>query len=420
MKAAPKVCRTHSVLWLLAAAWSASAVLATAPAGAAETKTIPVVPVRAQASSPLGSTEVDISGYIKLDILYSRFDKGEVAQGGGRDFYLPNSIPVSADGGQGRSFMDFHAKETRLVIKTETPFEGYKIGTHIEADFIVNQGAGNEVVTNAYNLGFRRAFVTYSNFLIGQEWSTFQNLGVLPETLDFVAFPSNGTIFVRQPQVRYTFGGFQLALENPETTVLPAGGGAVSASGDAVVPDLVLRYNFKLGDNEFSVAGLARQLSVENAAVGGDNPVPAVEDSVSAGGATLSGKIPLGDDNLMFQVVAGNGVGRYVALATSADAVLSNGELEPIGLIAGYVAYKHLWNSQWRSTATAAYFSADNDPQQTGTAVTSKAASYSVNLLYSPAPKLTFGLEARRATREVESGADGALTRLQFSTKYAF
>ncbi|NNK33905.1 MAG: porin, partial [Xanthomonadales bacterium] len=43
-----------------------------------------------------------------------------------------------------------------------------------------------------------------------------------------------------------------------------------------------------------------------------------------------------------------------------------------------------------------------------------------VNLIYSPVPKMDFGFEFMYADREVESGADGDLTRLQFSAKYAF
>ena len=52
--------------------------------------------------------------------------------------------------------------------------------------------------------------------------------------------------------------------------------------------------------------------------------------------------------------------------------------------------------------------------------VTKKAASVHVNLIYSPQPKLDFGVKFMYADRKVESGADGDMTRLQFSGKYAF
>ena len=51
---------------------------------------------------------------------------------------------------------------------------------------------------------------------------------------------------------------------------------------------------------------------------------------------------------------------------------------------------------------------------------TKSSTSYSANLLYSPEKKLTFGVELKHANREIESGVDGDLTRLQLSAKYVF
>ena len=62
----------------------------------------------------------------------------------------------------------------------------------------------------------------------------------------------------------------------------------------------------------------------------------------------------------------------------------------------------------------------DADTEWTGMGVTKDASSIHVNLIYSPQPKLDFGIELLLADREIESGADGDLTRLQFSAKYAY
>jgi len=379
-------------------------------------------PAAAAAPKPneikLGETKVTVGGFVKADAMYSRFSEGEVAQGSGRDFYLPNSIPVSAGGAKSRDFTDIHAKETRLFVKTDTNVDGHKLGTHVEIDFIVNQSTtANEIVTNAYTPGFRRAFITYDHWLVGQEWTTFMNLGTLPETLDFVAFPSEGTVFVRQAQLRYTLGGLQLAIENPETSVLPGGGGAVAGSGDATLPDFIARYNFKLGAAELTLAGLLRQLKVENPAAG---TTAAVADNTTAGGVSFTGKIAFGADDLRFQFTTGDGIGRYMALGTSADAVLSAGELDAIGITGGYLAYKHTWSPKWRSTATVSALAIDNNTANTGTALTKSVQSASINLLYSPVARLTFGAEYRHAQRELENGADGDLDRVQLSAKYTY
>jgi hypothetical protein len=380
--------------------------------------TLAALPAAAQDVQVVPETKVTWGGFVKLDVLFSQYSEGEPTAG--RDFYVPSSIPVSPGTGDSYSALDLHAKETRLFVKTETDFGEAvgKVGTHVEFDFISGVVSGSEAVTNAYNPALRRAFITYGNWLIGQDWTTFQNLGSIPDTLDFVAWPSEGTVFGRQPMLRYTSGNFAIALENRETLLMPFGGptpaAPVAVTNDGILPDLTARLGFKGETSEFVVAALVRQLTVDNA--GG-----ADDDAIGAG-VSVSGKVGLGADDIRFMVTTGDGIGRYVALGTSADAVLdAGGDLEAIGVTAGYLAYRHVWSNTWRSTVTASMFSADNDTALTGTGVTKSVQSFSANLIYAPVPKLLFGTELRLATREIEAAdTDGKLTRLQFSTKYLF
>ena len=156
-----------------------------------------------------------------------------------------------------------------------------------------------------------------------------------------------------------------------------------------------------------------RQLSVDDA--GG-------LDATEMGyGVSVSGKLVLGPSNdIRFQANWGDGIGRYIGLGISADAVVDGNDIEPIGIAAGYVAYRHAWTGKLRTTVTASAFQADNDVVLTGDGVTKSVVSGSINLLYSPVSKITVGAEYRHAEREIESGADGSLDRLQFSAKYVF
>jgi hypothetical protein len=52
--------------------------------------------------------------------------------------------------------------------------------------------------------------------------------------------------------------------------------------------------------------------------------------------------------------------------------------------------------------------------------VTDKVDSLSLNLFYTPTPKLDLGAELRFATRELESGAEGDLDRLHLLARYSF
>src|SRR6266849_5806311 len=194
-------------------------------------------------------------------------------------------MPVGAPACRSGRSVAVSAKETRLWLGTKTDFGEHKLGSYVEIDFISGQipqtlvtspaGAtattGSKVTTNAYNPALRRAYITFdSHWLFGQDWSTFQNTAVLPDTIDFIG-ATEGTVFVRQPQVRFTYGGLQLAFESPETTVYPIGGAAAAKTDDNYVPDFVARYDLKTGLGDFAIAGVARMLKDANSVGGADD-----------------------------------------------------------------------------------------------------------------------------------------------------
>lgn len=350
-------------------------------------------------------------GFIKADVIYSDFGNGSYA-GAGRDFYIPATVRVG--GASGESYLDFHVKESRINFKsTHNLDNGAKLGTYIEFDMQLSPG-GDERISNSYNPRMRHAFATYDKWLFGQTWMTFYNVSTIPENLDFVG-PADGSLFGRQTQIRYTNGPFMLAIENPETTVTPYGGGGRIVADDNSIPDLALRYNLKGDWGTFSAAATLRQLAYQNDAAG-------IDDKTTGYGISLTGKLMVGaKDDFRWQVNTGKGLGRYIGLNTTNGAVLdAAGDLHGIDVSGFYGSFRHFWNDQWRSNLTYGYLAVDNDTALTGMGVTKNASSIHFNLLYSPQPKLTFGAEFLFADREIESGADGDLTRLQFSAKYAF
>ena len=203
-------------------------------------------------------------GYVKLDTIYSDYGSGSYS-GAGRDFYIAGTVPVGPKGADGESYLDFHAKESRINFRsTHLLDNGDKLGTFIEMDFLLAPG-GDERISNSYQPRLRHAFLTYNNWLFGQTWMTFFNVGALPENLDFVG-PAESTIFGRQAMIRYTSGNWQFAIENPETTITPYEGGGRIVTDDNRVPDLVLRYNLKGDWGAFTAAGIVRQLRYEGVA----------------------------------------------------------------------------------------------------------------------------------------------------------
>ena len=191
-------------------------------------------------------------GYIKTDLIYSDYDSGSYT-GAGRDWYIGGVTPVGD--GPGESYLDVHAKESRINFRsTHNLDNGAKIGTFLEMDFQL-PSQGDERISNSYNPRLRHAFVTYNNWLVGQTWMTFYNVGAIPENIDFVG-PTESTIFGRQAMIRYTSGPWQFALENPETTITPYGGGSRIVADDNLAPDAALRYNLTGDWGQFTAAGL--------------------------------------------------------------------------------------------------------------------------------------------------------------------
>lgn len=355
------------------------------------------------------STTYAFGGYVKFDAMFSDYSGGTPASGNLlRQFYVPSTVPIGDVDSDWTA--DFQARESRINFRSDTVLDnGDKLGTFIEIDFFTHSD-GNELVSNSYSPRIRHAFLKYNGWLFGQTWSTFQDVGALPENLDFVG-PAEGTTFVRQAQVRYTTGNWEFAAENPESFYLQ--GNDRTSGGNDLMPDLVGRYTFKMGGGYIKVAGLFRNLDVSTATV---------DDSATAFAVSASGKHPFGKHDLRWMYTYGDGVGRYLALALGTDAyVQTGGSLDTIKANAGFVSGRFFLSDTLRTNITLGAYAADNDAAAAaGGNPTDSAMSIHANLIWTVAPKLDVGVEVMQADRELFSGADGDMTRFIFSAKYAF
>ena len=361
----------------------------------------------------VGKTRITYDGYVKFDAISQRTSGGQLANNSIlRDFLIPGAIPV---GGEASGFdTDFSARQTRFLFKTETDVGSeHKLTGLIELDFNVTSG-GNERVSNSFVPRIRQAVISYDNFTFGQTWSTFQNVGALPDSLDFIGV-TPGTVFDRQPLIRYTNGGLQIAVEQPETTVTSPTGARVLA-GDDQLPDVVGRYNWSGDWGSFTAAGILRQLHVST------DDLMGVDDSAWGYGLSLSGKVKVGEkDDFRFMATAGDGLGRYIGLNIVNDAAIdATGNLDPIFTYSGFAAFRHVWGDKTRSTIGGSYFKADNPILLTTDQVTDESWNAFANIIWTPVPPLDIGLELMYAERSLEDGRSGNLQRVQFSTRYNF
>jgi hypothetical protein len=370
-----------------------------------------VRPVVAAVEEEAAGPKFSYGGYIKTDLIVSDFADGPVSGTSiGRDFFVASTIPVGD--GDGQTYVDAHARQTRFHFGTQHTLDnGATLGSYIELDFLATAG-GNERVSNSFQPRMRHAFVTYDDWLVGQTWNTFMDVATLPESVDFIG-PAGSTSFGREPMIRYSRGGFAVALENPETTVTPLGGGRIETDTNTI-PELAARYTWRGDWGHFQVGGMLRQLAFEDSAAD-------IDATETGWGVSVSGKAMLGRDDVRFLVVHGEGLGRQVGLNFANGAALTDtGDLEAIGTTGAFVAYRHWWSQRWRSTAVLSYMEVDNPIRFTGTGVNESNWSGQINLLYSPVESFTFGVEYLTAERTLENGLDGRLDRLQFTGKYAF
>ena len=359
------------------------------------------------------TTTYKFGGYAKFDAMFT--DYSDATPDGNslmRQFYYAPQIPVGDGSANDDITADFQARETRINFRADTTTPGGdSITAFIEMDFFIHSD-GNEVVSNSYSPRLRHAFIKYNKWTFGQTWSTFQDVGALPEALDFVG-PAESTTFIRQAMVRYTTGNLELAVENPEAFV--AGAGDVER-GRSTMPDLIGRYTFKLGDkgSYVKVAGLYRSIKV------GD--IAGSQRDETGYGVSVSSKLMFGNGaDLRAMVTYGDGVGRYIGLGFVRDGYIGlDNEISTAEALAYFVSLRMPFGNGWRANVMYGNTSIDYDSDALAAGLNDSGSSIHVNLIKNILPKLDVGAEIIYGERELVSGTDGDFTRLQFSAKYAF
>jgi outer membrane DcaP-like protein len=320
-------------------------------------------------------------GYFKADY---RYISGNVAP---RDYWIGTGAVLD----ESQSNLNFAVNESRF----NTKYVHGDVTGYLEMDFYGaavkgGYGGANEVFTNSSNPRIRHAFIKYKDLLVGQTWSTFVNTSTFAETADFGG-ALNAEAFVRQTQVRYTTGNWQIAIENPESY-----GGQ---RGQDSIPDAIVRYNIKGDWGNVAVSGLIRQLTTE------------LGSEESAFGLGITGKIKTyGKDDVRFQFHTGN-TGRYVGVAAATD--LWGEKVEDSTSV--MVAYRHFWTDTIRSTVFYGNTQTDlSDRDRT---------HWGVNIFKSYTKNLSFGFELGNFEMANTLSASGN-TRggdsdyMQFTAKY--
>jgi hypothetical protein len=376
-----------------------------------------------------GATTIKLGGYIKLVATNSRFSDGEVSTNTlGRDFWLPQTIPTG--NAPASRVQDFTARQSRFWLNLATDVAGHSLKGYLETDFETTPSTsanvtagGSQRTTNGYTLALRRAYVQLDKWTFGQDWTTFQYTGALPESTDYVG-TTEGTVFVRQPLVRYSTPlskevTLHVSAENAETASATLGAAALVENGDDSVPDFAARLAWSGKAGELSLSGIGRELRVQNGAT---------KDTRFGWGASAGGKLWLTADkssDARFMVTYGQGASRYIGVNFAPDAVLdpASGKLHSVSVLAAMGALRIGLAQGLRANLMGSYqhVTYDDALAAAGLATFNKQAwSVAGNLFWSPVKNVDLGVEVRHGTRELMNGANGALDRVEFAAKYGF
>lgn len=360
--------------------------------------------VSALENRTFGNTTFSVGGYIKFDTTMTQANRGGPVT---NDFIIPSLTPVN--GSNSSINTDMHANESRLSLTTATPTDIGEVTTLLEFDFL-GSVQGDERITNGSAVRLRHAAASLNGWTVGQTWSTFFDPTSLPDLLDFVG--PVGTTFARQPLVRYQTGNWEIAAENPSSTLNDLDGDRQVFDNNSV-PDAIVRYRVPLESGSLSLAAMGREVAYDD---------DGNREKEYGFGLTAAAMFPVGDagSDIRAQLTGGNAIGRYMVLNGFSEAQIeADGSIDLIDQYGGHLSYRHMWSSQWRSNVSASYAYADN-PDTVADDVARSYRSAHLNLIHSPLPNVDVGGELVYGQRENEDRASGEIYRLQLSAKVAF
>jgi hypothetical protein len=352
---------------------------------------------------PGTQTILKIGGYFKTDFINDLKPAGNVAA------FVPSSIPIPTVVNVNNANVSI--QPTRLSLDFRIP--GTKIGDvrfYVEGDFFG---------TNSTTPRLRHAYAQAKNFLIGQTFTNFMDPDGFPDTLDFQG--PNGMVNLRNPQLRYGFAlssstTFYISVEKPSSSVTFSTP-QFSAEPNSPAPDGAIRLRQEFDWGHIQISGLFRDIAafLPNGDTG----------SVFGWGVNLStGMKTFGSDNIIFAVVGGHGVSRYIqdTSGLGIDAEPASGtsnHLEATPAAGVEASYQHYWTKRLRSSAVYSYAAVNNT--NLASLTTYNHATYTAgNLIWNPFGSLNVGAEFLYGWAMDQNGQKANAPRVQFSAKYSF
>ena len=347
-----------------------------------------------------------VGGFARTDLIH------DFQPAGNNSMFVTSSIPTGPNPGNDNTSMSIVPSRLSFEFRNNPSFGG-PMRIYYENDF-----ANNPNNIPAFRL--RHFYGQWSNVLVGQTWSAFQDADAFPDTVDFKG--PNAMTFRLQPLIRYTHAinkenNIALSVEQPGTEAsgtVNTPTGPIAVTPTTPIPDFVLKYRYEESRFHIQNSWLFRSL--------GGFAGSQTENQVFGWGGMLSvaGTV-YKKDNIIAQGTFGEGIGRYIndlnAGSGSDVGFATPGGLKALPTYGGFVAYQHYWDERWRSTATYGYLRVN----QANGALPSdfKETQYAEgNLMFRPGGGFTIGAALLYGQHVVVDGSRADVFRLNFVFQY--
>jgi len=366
---------------------------------------------------PIPGTQsmIRIGGFAKVDAIYDFKPAGNPDQ-----FEVP-TIPVGRDRNDVTNF-ELHARQTRFSLEARRPTSVGGLRFYIENDFFGSSDT-------SYTWRLRQAYGQLDNFYAGFGWSAFGDPDSFPETIDY---GGPGAVPVeRLASIRYNFdlshgNSVILSAEKPDTQVTlnknSSGSGSSGSSGSdsskygepvTRMPDVVLAGKMERDWGHVYLSSVLRQLGYIK---DGD-----LQKTYGGGVAVSGSRTWPHRDLLTYGLLWGKGLSRYLEDGGhDLDAAVEpDGDIKALITKGGWVGFTHYWGGPWRSNIVYGYLRQNGGDLLADDAMRT-TQYYALNLIWSPAPTWTMGIEALHGKLDTQNEGGESANRLQGTVKYSF
>ncbi|MFO7763207.1 MAG: DcaP family trimeric outer membrane transporter [Wenzhouxiangellaceae bacterium] len=372
------------------------------------------------AALPASSQEIDLDfyGYIMLDTIYD-FDRVDPDW---NDVLRPSKIPVNCPGDAGCGTDGetiFGIRQTRFGVRAAIPTDIGEINTKLEFELL---GVGNDAGKITPRL--RHAWAEINQFGAGQTNSVFMDGDVFPNSIEY--WGPVGMVFFRNIQARWTplateTQRFAVALEDPSAGIdsgkVPDIAPGLDVRGKNELPDLTAHWRIQQDWGHFQAAGILRQVGFE---AFDDQTQQSFSGDETGYGVNLSGSLnTIGRDQVLWQFVYGKGIGNYFNDGGPDLAPDAQLRATAVPIVGWLLFYNRWWNDAWSSSVGWSEANIDNRDGQIDAAIDNSSYGL-VNLLHYPTDNIMVGAELQHGELNLNDGADGTDTRVQFSFKFSF